>query len=186
MALLLPKSVFFHIPKTGGMWVHRAAQRAGLAKGESLCNYHYKEGIPSRFPCCTHNIPETNYKELLEGKFLFAFVRNPLTWYQSLWSYHIRVGWESGDTMYRKCASDKFDVFVRSVLQEYGGVSSARYKRCLGENAELLNVVGRFENITEDLIYALEMAGEEFDSEIIHSNGPTNHTSRLPYWKEKC
>src|SRR5439155_11120636 len=76
MAIVLPQATFLHIPKCGGTWVVRAMAAAGLPM----------QVIPAG---CQHAIAAT------EGRFVFTFVRHPLTWYASFWKYR----WNSAEQL---------------------------------------------------------------------------------------
>ena len=81
MALVLPRSLFVHVPKTGGTWVRAAIAAAGIDAHES--------GPPE-----THDhfgvfdLPA----DLLAGRFTFGFVRHPVDWLKSRWAWAVLSG----------------------------------------------------------------------------------------------
>lgn len=153
MALMLSRSVFFHIPKTGGVWVRRAIAHAGIRTLE-IGNAPVLDGN-------THNRPKD---VSLQGRFTFSFVRHPLDWYVSYWSYRMLEGlWKKG--MLDACMSDDFDRFLRNALRRFPGYLSDFYEEYLGPPPGMLHFVGRTENLAADLVRALRLAGEDFDEE---------------------
>ena len=76
-SLVLPRSAFAHTPKTGGTWLRNAIKEA--------CIPSWEEGE-------THS---RIWEVSLPGpRFLFASVRHPLRWYQSMWAFGMRTGVE--------------------------------------------------------------------------------------------
>ena len=78
MALILPKSVFVHIPKTGGTWVRRAIEASmGIEKDSSEIEIygidHWGKTAHARLQDLKREL-----KESLEDRYLFSFVRKPL------------------------------------------------------------------------------------------------------------
>lgn len=161
MAFLLPKSVFIHVPKTGGQWVIAALENSG---------------VPVRLLGVVHSSADELVVEP-EGAgraFSFAFVRHPLSWYQSMWAHQTDDAWESIDAaewftprwlgfwaeFTAHCASFDFNEFVRKCVNHYpGGLVSTLYR----SYTEGCTFVGRQERLADDLVQALECAGESFD-----------------------
>jgi hypothetical protein len=175
--LLLPKSIFFHIPKTGGSYVTNALKRA-FTKSYKGVGSEKKHSLNLRRE---HTPPSGVDKDLKNGRFLFAFVRDPKTWYQSMWAYRSYGGWDNPlfvlDT---ECKADTFDEFVNKVLERFpDGVMS----RMVKEFEEEMDFIGRQEHLTKDLIKALHLAGEDFEEHLILSTSPTN--KMRPEYKDK-
>lgn len=168
MALILPRSVFFHIPKTGGVWVRQAIARAGIPAAEW--------GDRPEDPGTIHQWPggvDTR------GKFTFAFVRHPLSWYGSFWAFRMERGWRNVDLL-ESCLCVEFAGFIRKVLRRFPeGHLSDRYESYV-EPPGTLDFVGRTENLAEDLVAALRRAGEEFDEAAIRSTPRLNATRLRP------
>lgn len=184
MALQLPHSVFYHIPKTGGSWVREAIQKAGIPTNEvgvlgpvdmPLSNFRglFLHATPSAVPL---------------QMFSFTFVRNPLSWYQSLWAYCMRSKrWDEDNDFQRECASDNFHQFLRNALARFPGIVSKMYRGYLGDEYELPGgFVGRQERLSEDLVLALRMAGETFDEASIRRTPPANIAVRSDDFHHRC
>ena len=108
--------------------------------------------------------------------FTFAFVRHPLTWYQSYFSYKQWKGWDRKNDWDHKVRSDKFEEFVEKAIEETPAYYSKLIRRFVGWPNEEIDFVGRFERLTEDLIRALQLAGESFDPEEIKKVPPENQS----------
>lgn len=166
MALMLPRSVFFHIPKTGGIWVRQAIRNAGI-------------------PVTEAGETHSPYRRVdRKGKFTFTFVRHPETWYPSFWSYRMAKGWKSEDRM-DPFMSLSFEGFVRSVVRRSPGSLSLRYEAYVGPEPGVLDFVGKMENLASDLVKALRLAGEEFDEEKLRRTPPENVSLLRPVYTKR-
>ncbi|OGJ56134.1 hypothetical protein A2706_02325 [Candidatus Peribacteria bacterium RIFCSPHIGHO2_01_FULL_51_35] len=184
MALLLPHSVFLHIPKTGGMWVRQALLRSGLAKAE-LRHRQHAEGTLTAYPhCCKHTRVEDLDDHSIKGKMFFAFVRHPLSYYQSYWAFKMRTGWNHRDIFDQTFAHEDFSSFVRAVTSEKPGWVTSMYQAYLGNDR--VHIIGKQETLAEDLIRALTEAGEMFDASIIRGTPKQNEAASLDSWREQC
>lgn len=172
MALILPRSVFFHVPKTGGVWVRGAIARAGIPTVESGGN----PGDPAMLHQTLRTV-DTG------GRFTFTFVRHPLRWYASFWAYRMEWGWRNQDPL-DSCLCADFPAFIRRVLRRFPkGHLSDRYDLYVGPPG-LMSFVGRTENLVEDLVAALREAGEEFDEEDLRKTPRANETRLRPVYPE--
>lgn len=193
MALVLPHSIFLHVPKTGGTWVRTAIDRAGIPNRESNRG---QEPLGFRFHTDLTNTTDRGPLNLTfrrrpgtwyipGGRFCFAFVRNPLDWYRSYWAHRMRKGWKPRHKIDSVCASDEFETFVGHMLEKFPGYVSELYELYTGPEADEIGFVGRQENLVPDLIRALRDAGEPFDEGRIRETGPVNLGSELQAWSEK-
>ena len=97
--LLMPRSCFLHVPKTGGSWVRKAIKSTVTG---------WRELIPDG----NMHLPLAEIPE--RGLFRFAFVRHPVEVYRSLWQYKMTVGWDPDNVLDRNCGHDDFSRFVQS------------------------------------------------------------------------
>jgi hypothetical protein len=186
MASILPNSIFIHIPKTGGTWVTSALNRAGLHKQPMQHLAIFKRLVINKHDSI-HKLLELRPK--LKGLKTFAFVRNPVTWYQSRWSCnynrfffmnpheHPNPGVKLPVIAIKtKKEYDDFNVYISRVLKQQPRCFVRQMKRYLGEDYGWLDYVGKFENLQEDLVTALTMFGEEFDPEVIRATKAINES----------
>lgn len=176
MALALKNSVFLHVQKTGGHWVNDCLVKCNLTE---KCPIDHSDEIPKE----------------CENFFKFTFIRNPIDWYVSRWRcphHRGRCWWNGIDPTSPKfndeCEVFKlkldfldaqnvnefndFNVWMKRILncslvqKNNIGIASLYMQRKIN----LSNFVGKKENIKNDLIKALTLAGEVFDKEIIENN----------------
>src|SRR5690606_9451730 len=76
MALIAGNICFFHMPKTGGLWT-RSVLKAHFPQTRELGHVHVA--------------PDELALPADEQRLRVCFVRNPLTWFPSLWAHKKRV-----------------------------------------------------------------------------------------------
>src|SRR5687768_757984 len=96
--LFLSQSCFLHVPKTGGNWVATV--------------------LKELFPTAQRigKIHATRKQADRADLFTFAFVRHPLTWYQSYFSYKQRRGWEPENDWDQTVRRDSFPKFIEAAV----------------------------------------------------------------------
>jgi hypothetical protein len=109
--------------------------------------------------------------------FTVAFVRHPLTWYQSYFSYKQRKGWDPNNDWDDVVRCDSFLDFVEAAISKTPAYYSKMLRRFVGRACDEMEFIGRFESLTDDLVNALQLAGEEFDENVIRNTPPVNQTS---------
>lgn len=157
---------FIHVPKTGGIWANVAMQRAGIelhARADDESDFHRGH---------------FTWEEVPESLFRFGFVRHPVGWYRSYWS-HRNSHQDWGDEVLDNLARAPFPEFLEAVAAEAPGYLSRLYEIFLGRPGDI-EFVGRYENLQDDLVRALQQAGQPFDAEAIGSTPPTNVSAELP------
>ncbi len=163
-SLLTPRTRILHVPKCGGTWVWRALEAAGV-EIEVL-----GEPPPNR---------KTNHLDLSKtedyaDRFTIAFVRHPLGWWRSLWAYRMRTGWDPELRIDSVACSADFNTFIEQVVKCLPGDLETQFARYIGSPSRPIAFVGRFESLADDLVRALEIAGEEFDEHTLRSYPPDN------------
>lgn len=180
MALQLPKSVFIHIPKTGGTWVRSAIFASGIpcneVFGELKVNPVDANKLLHCKPCDLRS----------QGFFRFAFVRNPVTFYQSYWAYKMRKGKADYNVFDKDYMRDDFSDFVKTVTTDFPGWVSRLYRKFLGEEYDMVNFIGRQEDLQNDLVQALRLAGETFNEDALRAMPAKNLAAQSDEWKEQC
>jgi len=164
--LVLQKSCFFHVPKTGGTWVTKAIKASGIRCLD--CRVDGNPHLGLQFYSCP-------------DRFRFAFVRHPVALYRSYWQFKMTYGWDPLNGLDMECQSDRFAVFIRNVLDRYPGAYSQGLIDYVGEPDAEIEFVGKYENLVEDLITALQSAGEEFDENVIRALAPVNVSDKTRF-----
>ncbi len=154
MAYLLPKCVILHIPKTGSDWIRAACQAGVQGPISEIGEWH----------CDLKTAKEILLKKEWDVPLVGTFVRHPLDWYRSAWMYWKETGRFPRLEHEPIVETDDFERFVRNcMLVEPRGYLSILYERFTGTLPGEISVIGKQENLAEDLIRLLKLAGESFD-----------------------
>ena len=117
----------------------------------------YEVGNFHDWPSCIKLSPEE------ESKLSFCFIRHPLSWLKSFWYIQMQRGW-SLDEYSISLKSDSFSEFLMKAVEIYpDGPVSAIFSPYLEKCKE----VGRQENLKEDLLRILNLAGERLIPEVV-------------------
>src|SRR5438876_9097192 len=105
--LIFKDAVFLHVPKTGGTWVKAAVTNARLDFEDYIV-----DGDPHGD---LSNCP-------FRDRFIFAFVREPLSRYRSYWrfkmgQFQMNTDWDTRNPFDEACAALTFEGFVENVLR---------------------------------------------------------------------
>jgi hypothetical protein len=186
MALQLPNSIFIHIPRTGGMWVTKALQVAGIPINSVVAN---KVSEKSSEWALRHSIVHSPLSNVhCQGRKTFSFVRHPCSWFQSYWCFQMRSQWrhlKKGDSFY-ECQADQFEEFALRVVQYQPGFVSRMYKTYLFDEKRAVDFVGRQEQLVDELICVLRSNNEEFNEKALRRVASLNEASALDDWKQRC
>lgn len=157
MAVSLPRSVFLHNRKTGGMWVREVLNQFSnasvLGKPDAK---HLRDG--------PRTIIHMTFKEalaLLGGHrlFFFTFVRHPFTWMESYYAHRVRDDqWPSSSWAHSS--------FEEWVLRTPRGWVQRQFEAFTGPLRHEVDFIGRFEDLQFDLRRALKAAREKFSDDI--------------------
>ena len=182
MAIRTKKAIIYHIPKCGGTWVKVAMKEAGLSYSGT---HNIKEPHPFNLKTA-HATPDTVIEKAKEGRYSMCFVRQPVAWYTSYWSFRSRKGARRDEHFPADGLwSDDFDQFVNNLLDAYpGGFVTALYQYYTGVDGEKVDFVGRQESLVDDLVWGLNRAGEDFDEAALRATRPTNRSPGK--WKRRC
>ena len=200
MALLLHHdALFLHVPKTGGMWVSAALRDLGAVR----CRVATKHSDMERVLNCARRHPGRYVEAVFKagpawqrharGAFKFCFVRHPLAWYESYWSFTRARGWtvwgvdKRGHPRWHPNApldglgDDDFNRFMRNVLARSPGYVSRMYAWYA---TPAIDFVGKQEHLVDDLMTALRTIGCAFDERALRARPPVNASARsgVPAW----
>ena len=159
MALATDKLVFLHIPKTAGMFLRHVFK---------VCNIvHYEIGDQhAHFPY----LSSLNPKEFYDSRLVFTFIRHPLTWYQSRWAFRVKHGWRAQHPLDYNCMSNDFHVFLENVIRyKPNGWVTWEYCNYIDTVPSGIDFIGRLENLVDDTIKVLRLAGETFSENAVRS-----------------
>ncbi|KQV19522.1 hypothetical protein ASE03_21725 [Kitasatospora sp. Root187] len=117
--------------------------------------------------------------------FVGAFVRDPLEWYRSYWSYRMEKGWRPQYPLDEHCESADFETFVRRAVTTLPGALGNIYTSYVGAPGEEVDFIGRQENLQEDFARFLELVGEEFDPAVLAEGSRINATKIRPDYSEE-
>jgi len=171
--VLLSKSLFIHISRTGGTWTWDVLRRLGLSV-RPLPNAHTS----------LEDLRSSNFHN---RKFRFAFVRHPLEWYRSFYRFCLTktkpptaAPWRERFTRERLAepnAGVSFEQFIEYVVDRCPGRLTKLYEDQTGLPDNEIEFIGHYETLREDLWVALRMAGEPVGAEAyekIMSDPPIN------------
>jgi hypothetical protein len=160
MPLILPNSIFYHVGRTGGHWVSHALWKSGLVQKRL-------------FPLHLTPIQAAGEPDFEDRPFRFCFVRHPLHWLASLWRHEMEFGWLPDSLVTKLAYSESFEIFLEKMLAAWPqGPCSEQVMRYVDD----CQFVGRLENLSGDLEYALDTAGENYDKAIL-ATPPVNESA---------
>lgn len=162
MAVRTERSVFYHVPKTGGIWVKEAMRKSGL-RYDRCKNMKVGQAFGLKREHATPGVVCTEHKD---GLFSFCFVRHPVGWYKSFWCYRVKTQYLDRKFPADRLWDDEFEKFILQILEAYpDGFVTQVYQYYVGEDAKEIDFIGRQENLADDLVTVLSLAGEDFDEE---------------------
>jgi hypothetical protein len=142
--VITPRSVFIHLPRTGGCWVSTAIAASGVPR--FAAEQH-----------CTPDVilPATPDRES------FTFVRHPVAWWRSWWAFTGHAGaWPSSGSLFtpviRCCLWPSYADFMERVLADIPG----EYSRLVNRYTAGVHHVGRTENLAADFTRIWARMGE--------------------------
>lgn len=144
MTIVLPNSLFVHIPKTGGSWVSEMLSRTGLCLAQCVEPHPFLRSSPGR------SLPA------------FGFVRDPRDWWPSYFRYKHRHGWTDGKAFDDDCRAETFAEFLLKAADRHWGYYSRLLPEYVGPPEAPIRFVGRTENLAADLVAALDAVGEAY------------------------
>ncbi len=90
-------------------------------------------------------------------------------------------GWDAGNLIDNECRADNFHTFVTNVLEKLPGIYSRSLHEFVGPPDQPIEFIGKYENLVEDLVTALQLAGEQFDPAAIRNLPPYNVSDKKSF-----
>jgi hypothetical protein len=168
--LIFDRAIFLHVPKTGGTWVKAAAANAGLRFEEHLVD----GDIHGDLSYCP-----------FPDRFIFAFVREPLSLYKAYWRFKLKQGWDERSPFDKDCKAPTFAAFVENVLRREPAWCTRMFEGYVGPPEREIDFVGRYESLADDLVEALRLSGAAFDEQALRATAPVN-VSGVPHALSAC
>jgi hypothetical protein len=166
-ALRTERLLFLHVPKTGGSYVAGALE--GILGARAVDFSASDDPRERRGHAALRSFAG-------DELFTLAFIRHPLSWYRSFWSYRMRRGWRMDHPLDRAARSEDFNEFVTGVTERMPGYLGLLFGEFIGPPTQPIDFVGRYERLTDDLCTALRQAGETFDEAALREYQPVNAT----------
>ncbi|RAJ42428.1 hypothetical protein K353_02783 [Kitasatospora sp. SolWspMP-SS2h] len=170
--LLGSNALLLLTPKTGSTWIRRKIRELGLAFEDVGDPGMREHDLLADFDRSAYS-------------FVGAFVRDPLEWYRSYWSYRMEKGWRPQYPLDEHCESDDFETFVRRAVTTLPGALGNIYASYVGEPGAEVDFVGRQEDLREDFARFLDLAGERFDRSVLAGGSRINATTIRPDYPEE-
>jgi len=185
MSLILKNgAVFLHIPKTGGNWITHVLRELNLVdrqlshKHADVDHFLWPTWHPGRREAITRSVRQL-FQPNETYPYMFCFVRNPLSWYESWFKYMSQPSrqwrywgnekdvfdWHP-NAMLNGLGSPDFNTFVKHVAAKRPGYVSELYSWYVRPQVDF---VGKQENLVEDLIDILRKMNVDFDEELVRN-----------------
>ena len=182
-------SQFIHIPKTGGSWVSEVLHANGLVAeylGHKHADYDLnlfhprispKRVLPTYCKVALNRLEArfTGKKRPEPRVFRFAFVRHPLSWYESHWKFMQGLDWidwgvSNSCDDWHPCSilnglgSPDFNQFIRNVVQVRPGYVSELF---FAFTKQGIDFIGKNENLRDDLMAVMAIRGLKVDEDAV-------------------
>lgn len=186
--LLESKALFLHVPRTGGSWVERAIdlcqiKRVGWLEKQPLY-------LPRKHCLLSHY----HRTEMAKVDYVFAFVRHPVAYYESVWKWlgrnrnFMQSHWRwhphrAAGELYRP----EFDDWVDAMLTNEPLWCTRLFEQYVGPpGGEFCNYIGRTETLARDFREVMEHLGHEENVKLhrpeLEALGKVNNIDRKLSW----
>lgn len=170
MASILKHCAFIHIPRTGSTFIRTALRECNIPHKNSGNGKHNIHTI--------HATLRDVWPEVIGKYYIFSFVRNPITYLQSMYVKRPKPFIKYLPFDIESC--ENFQQFAEKYASCKGRYVTKTFNRFLSYNElfDKVALVGKLENIVEQLIAFLKLAEEEFDENIIRNMNPMHVGAR--------
>jgi hypothetical protein len=142
--LLTAKSVFVHIPKTGGHWVASVVKNSGV---------RYRSVLGE------HALPD-ELLPVLPDRLSYTFIRDPVTWWRSFWQWSAVHDWAGAGGPWTPITDGKIMPTYREFMEQILERCPGQYGRIVEAYTAGVDRVGRAESLRADLAAFLAEACE--------------------------
>lgn len=142
MTLLLQRTAFIHVQKTGGTYVRHAVRQLHLKEREAAVKKN------TRFSQLVHRSYRVD-KIYIGPRIAWGLVRQPLSWLKSYYAYRTKNGW--GQKGIDSLPHGDINVWIYNVEKHYPGTVSELYTDML----KGCDYIGRTEELPEPLLFVL-------------------------------
>lgn len=201
MAVLLRGgSIFLHIPKTGGSWVHQVLKDQHLCRGsfdhkhadfDRLIANRWEQGVRVLAGRCADAWSRPAVPR--RSGFRFCFVRHPLKWYESYWKFMQGRGWNDWgrensreqwhpNSVLNGLGDPDFNGFMRNVIRKRPGYAT---EMLYAYTKSGIGFIGRNEQLSDDLITVLRHLALPFDEAALRGRERVNvsaHSGQTIEW----
>jgi hypothetical protein len=133
------------VPKTGSTWIRMMVKGLGLDAEEVGDPAMRDHDFLAAFDRAAYSL-------------VGAFVRNPVDWYPSYWSYRMECGWRPLYPLDRHCRCDDFETFVRQAVTTLPGALGKIYTSYVGEPGAEVDSSAARESLAHDFSRFLRLA----------------------------
>lgn len=161
--LITERMLYLHVPKTGGTWVAAALRAAGVSY----------QALSTRLGPGSRGHANLEEARAYTDRYTVAFVRHPLDVYRSLWANSMRDYWPEGRQL-ADAPADDFATSADRLIALGPGFVSKLFTEFTGPPEAPISFVGRYESLADDLVRALDAAGEPHDEAALRAVAPVN------------
>ncbi|MFW5891008.1 MAG: hypothetical protein ACOCUI_02215 [bacterium] len=152
MSFMIKNNLFFHVPKTGGVWLTKTL--SDLFKKDIIYLEDY-----------TKNHITYEKTKYIKGINRIAIVRHPYSWYVSYWAYRNKTSWNKrarfklidAYDVDKKCKSENFYEYMNNILKYKPSFYSDILSLFIGQNADKVDYIIKYENLYDDLSEVLKI-----------------------------
>lgn len=174
-------ALLIHIPKTGGTWIEHALEAVGIRTAQPST----ADGTSARHQLTADVLDRYDFS--------FAFVRHPVSWYESWWKFQA-LAWTTWEPdvwhpqrALEPCASDNFATFIHNCIVREPGFVTRMYEWYVGPRGrERVDFVGRYEALEDTLIGILHGLSYRFDEAALRDHPRVNVSAKRagdPIWE---
>lgn len=160
------------MPRTGGTWIQEVLSGTTSFRQRGLREHiSWTEIVHSPEPW-----------DAWRKRTPFGFVRNPITWYQSIWTFYQIKGKKPFYPIPSPRPRESFRDFVLRISSDTPGALGFVY------DYYLLGVkhIGRFENLRGELVRLMSVLGDPVHPTDVLQKPPRNAASAVSEWKDRC